>query len=290
LRGALAGAAPGRRGPEPYPDVLLEDVPDSAPGPEARYERKEAVELAFIAALQHLPPRQRTTLVLRDVLGFRAAEVGAILHLSDMAVASALKRARTALDDRLSALPRDRMPLPDSAAERDLVGRLARAFEAGDIDAVVALITDDAWFAMPPEPVVEHGRDAIGAFLGARFAQRGDRRYRLIPTRANTQPAYGFYVGIGDSPLWRAHGLMVVALHGDRVTSMVRFCDNSVLARFGLPRSLRASAVPRERPGAGAADPRPPLPPSELAARGVVSASMVRTVNWLGPRQPAVSR
>jgi len=224
---------------EPYPDVLIEGVLDSVPGPAARYERKETLELAFVAALQHLPPRQRSVLVLCDVLGFRAAEAGPLLDMSEMAVASALKRARTSLDDRLPAIRRERVPVPDSRAERELIGRLAQAFEAGDTDAVVELIADDAWFAMPPEPLVQRGRDAIAAFLQDRFARRGGRRYRLVPTRANTQPAFGLYAGDERSPLWRAHGLLVVGLEDDRVTSLVRFCDNSVLPRFGLPRSLR---------------------------------------------------
>ena len=100
------------------------------------------------------------------------------------------------------------------------------------------LITDDAWFAMPPEPIVHHGRDAVGAFLQERFAQRGDRRYRLVPTRANTQPAQALYVRSGGSPIWRANGLIVLGLQDDGVCAIVRFCDNSVLPRFGLPRSL----------------------------------------------------
>jgi RNA polymerase sigma-70 factor (ECF subfamily) len=225
---------------EPYPDVLLESIADSAPGPEARYERREATELAFVAALQHLPPRQRTTLLLRDVLGFRAAEVANMLETSEEAVNSALKRARLAVDAKLPAVERERVPLPDSPAERELVGQLARAFEGGDIDGVIALITSDAWFAMPPEPIEHHGHETIRAFLEERFARRGDRRYRLVPTRANTQPACGVYLGMQSSPVWRAHGLMVFALQDDRVSAIVRFCDNSILPRFGLPRSLPA--------------------------------------------------
>jgi len=226
---------------EPYPDSLLEEIADSAPGPEARYERKETLELAFVAALQHLPPRQRAALVLRDVLGFRAAEVGPMLDISDVAVASALKRARATLEVRLPAIRRERVPLPASEVERDVLGRLAKAFEVGDVDAVVELITDDTWFAMPPEPTMERGPEAIKAFLGERFRRRGTRRYRLVPTRANTQPAFGLYAGdpTSPSPIWRAEGLLVLGLQDERVASMVRFCDNSVLPRFGLPRSLR---------------------------------------------------
>jgi RNA polymerase sigma-70 factor (TIGR02960 family) len=248
LRATARRSSPSSDGPGelvppwlgPYPDVLIENIADSSPGPEARYERRESMELAFVAAMQHLPLRQRTTLLLRDVLGFRAAEVAAMLQTSEDAVASALKRARIALEARLPPVIRERVPLPNSPRERHLVDRFTRAFEAGDIDSVVELITDDAWFAMPPEPIARHGRDAVGAFLQERFAQRGDRTYRLVPTRANTQPAHAIYVGIGSSPIWRAYGLMVLALQDDRVSAIVRFCDNSVLTRFGMPRSLPA--------------------------------------------------
>src|SRR6266705_2599489 len=136
---------------EPYPDVLLDGVPDLAPGPEARYDSKESIELAFITALQHLPPRQRAVLVLRDVLGYRAAEVAGMLDSTENSVKGALQRARAALQAQLPA-DRDRAPLPDSPRERQLAGRFAAAVEAGDVDAVLTLLTSDAWLTMPPEP------------------------------------------------------------------------------------------------------------------------------------------
>ena len=155
---------------EPFPDVLLEGIPDEAPGPEARYETKEAIALAFIVGLQHLPPQQRAVLVLRDVLGFRAAEVAEMLDTSEASVNSLLRRARAAFESRLPASGRERAPLPNSKLERDIVGRFADAVETGDIDAVVALLTDDAWLTMPPEPYEYQGRAAIGAFLRDRTA------------------------------------------------------------------------------------------------------------------------
>src|SRR5258708_7070737 len=139
-------------GLEPYADVLLEGIRDDAPGPEARYESKEAIALAFIVGLQHLPPQQRAVLVLRDVLGYRAAEVAEMLQTSAASVNSLLRRARTAFESRLPATGRERAPLPNSKLERDIVGRFAESVETGDVDGIVALMTDDAWLTMPPLP------------------------------------------------------------------------------------------------------------------------------------------
>jgi len=223
---------------EPYPDVLLEGVPDEAPGPEARYETKEAIALAFIAGLQHLPPQQRAVLVLRDVLGFRAAEVAAMLETSTASVNSLLRRARAAFETRLPATGRERAPLPNSKLERDIVGRLADAFEAGDIDGVVALLTDDAWLTMPPQPYEYQGRAAIGAFLNDRAGRRG-APLRLVPTRANGQPAFGCYFPDAQTEISRPYGLVVLTLEGDRISAITWFADSSVLPHFGLPRTLR---------------------------------------------------
>jgi RNA polymerase sigma-70 factor (TIGR02960 family) len=203
---------------EPFPDVLLDGVPDDAPGPDARYEAREAVALAFIAGLQHLPPPQRAVLVLRDVLGFRAAEVAEMLDTSVAAVNSLLRRARAAFEARLPAAGREQAPVPNSKRERDVVGRLADAFEAGDIDGVVALLTDDAWLRMPPEPHEYQGRAAIGAFLDDRAVRRG-APLRLVPTRANGQPA--FACSFNDRP----YGWLVVTLEGDRVSAMTWVAD-----------------------------------------------------------------
>ena len=135
---------------EPYPDVLLDQLSDAAPGPDARYETQEAIALAFVAAVQHLPPRQRAVLLLRDVLGFRSAEVAGMLEASEASVNSALQRARSTMAAQLPGPGREHAPLLHSARERDLAARFAAAFTNGDIDGVVALLTDDAWYTMPP--------------------------------------------------------------------------------------------------------------------------------------------
>jgi RNA polymerase sigma-70 factor (ECF subfamily) len=224
---------------EPYPDALLEGVPDTAPGPDARYETAEALGLAFITALQRLPPRQRAVLVLRDVLGYRAAEVADMLDMSEASVNSALQRARGTLDG-LAPPPRERAPLPRSARERELVAQFADAFEVGDLDAVLALLTDDAWVTMPPEPFEYQGRDAIATFLGHAFASRWDQRHRLIATRANGQPAFGHYIPDPQSGIVRGVGVLVLTLDGEGISQITRFGGAALLASFGLPRNLPA--------------------------------------------------
>jgi RNA polymerase sigma-70 factor (TIGR02960 family) len=222
---------------EPYPDVLLEGIADGAPGPEARYEAKEATALAFVAGLQHLPPQQRAVLVLRDVLSFRAAEVAEMLDTSEAAVNSLLRRARTTLDNRLPAAGRERAPLPGSRRERALVGRFADAVEAGDVEGVLALLTDDAWVRMPPQPYEYQGVAAIGRFLHDRETRRG-APWRLVPTRANGQPAFGCYFPCPHTDIARPSGLLVLTLAGSSVAEITYFADSSVFPHFGLPRTL----------------------------------------------------
>jgi RNA polymerase sigma-70 factor (TIGR02960 family) len=221
---------------EPYPDVLLDDLPDAAPGPEARYDAKEAIELAFITALQHLPPRQRAALVLRDVLGYPAAETAAMLDTTETSVKGALQRARAAMQARLPA-GRGSAPLPDSPRERHLAGRFAAAVEDGDIDAVLTLLTSDAWLTMPPEPYEYQGPAAIAAFLRHRADLRG-APLRLVPTRANTQPAFGCYLPCAQTPLARPYGMIVLTLRGDQISAITWFSDSSIFPHFGLPRAL----------------------------------------------------
>ncbi len=204
---------------EPYPDVLFDAIADEEPGPEARYETKEAIALAFIGGLQHLPPQQRAVLVLRDVLGFRAGEVAEMLETSEPSVNSLLRRARAAFETRLPAVGRERAPLPNSKRERQIVGRLADAFEAGDIDGVVALLTDDGWLTMPPEPYEYQGRAAIAAFLSDRDTRRG-APLRLVPTRANGQPAFGCYFPSPQTEVARPYGLLVLTLECDQISAM----------------------------------------------------------------------
>jgi len=222
---------------EPYPDHLLEGLADTAPGPEARYETRESVGLAFATGLQHLPPRQRAALVLRDVLGFHTAEVAAMLESSEASVKGALQRARATLDERMAAPSLERAPLPRSAQERELVGRFADAVESGDCDRVVSLLTEDAWVTMPPEPYEYQGADAIAVFLKDRQARRG-ADLRLVPTRANAQPAFGCYLPDPHAAIARAYGMMVLTLEEDRISAITWFAERSLLAHFGLPRTL----------------------------------------------------
>ena len=222
---------------EPFPDVLFEGIPDQAPGPEARYEAREAIALAFIVGLQHLPPQQRAVLVLRDVLGFRAGETAAMLDTTEQAVNSLVRRARAALESRLPASPRERAPLPHSKAERDIVGRFADAIQTGDTDAVVALLTDDAWLTMPPEPYEYQGPAVIGAFLRDRTDRRGTPL--LMPTRANTQPAFGCYFPSPQTEVARPSAMLVLTLEGDGISAITWFGGSGVFPHFGLPRILR---------------------------------------------------
>jgi RNA polymerase sigma-70 factor (TIGR02960 family) len=212
---------------QPYPDALLEGLVDADPGPEARAQARESVELAFIAGLQELPPRQAAALILHDVLGFATAEVAGMLDTTQTAVKAALQRAR---GRRPVA---GRPPAPLSAQERELTRRFAEAFTADDIDGVVALLTDDAWLTMPPAPHGYRGGAAIGGFLRASAAWHGSRRFRLVPTRANTQPAFGCYLPVGA--VWQPAGLLVLTLAGDRIAALTRFLDRDLFDRFGLP-------------------------------------------------------
>jgi RNA polymerase sigma-70 factor (ECF subfamily) len=219
---------------EPYPDALLQGITDTPPGPEARYELTEAISLAFVTTLQLLPPRQRAVLILRDVLGYPAAEVAGMLDTTVNSVTSALKRARAAV--RRFQPNREPAVTADSPAERELVSRLVRAYQIGDVAALTALLTDDVVVSMPPVPLEYRGRELAAQFL-ASVAFRQGRTYDLVPTRANGQPAFGAYVRDPAGGIRHAAGLRVMTLAGDRICGLTRF-DNSVLPRFGLPRSL----------------------------------------------------
>jgi RNA polymerase sigma-70 factor (ECF subfamily) len=220
---------------EPYPDALLEGALGAPPGPEARYEQTEAISLAFVTALQALPPRQLAVLILRDVLGFRADEVATMLDSSVESVTSALKRARAGLQRRPPPVGTDTSaPAPDSPAERALVGEFVRAYESGDLDALIALLTDDAFVSMPPIPLEYRGRDAVARFFAS--IVRPDRKFDLVPTRANGQPAFGTYIHT-PAGIRQATGLIVLTLAGDKVCASIRF-ENTVLPSFGLPASL----------------------------------------------------
>jgi RNA polymerase sigma-70 factor (TIGR02960 family) len=219
---------------EPYPDALLEGAIELPLGPEARYEQTESISLAFVTALQVLPPRQLAVLVLRDVLGFHASEVAAMLDSTVDSVNSALNRARVGLRKLPPAADREPPTASESTSEDVIVAKFVRAWESADLDALVGLLTDDVFISMPPIPFEYEGRDVAARFCASIF--RAGRRFDLVPTRANGQPAFGAYL---RSPNGISHGtgLYVLALTGDRISAMTRF-DNGVLPWFGLPRSL----------------------------------------------------
>ena len=210
--------------------VWLEPIPDTLLGPEDRYEQSESVSLAFVTALQALPPRQVAVLILRDVLGFHATEVAEMLDSSVESVKSALKRARAALATGRHATA----PAAGSAAEETVVAQFVDAWQSADVDALVALLTDDVFMSMPPMPFEYEGPDVIGRFCAAIFG--AGRRFDLVPTRANGQPAFGAYVR-GTDGVSHGTGLYVLTLDGDRISALTRF-ENGMLARFGLPRSI----------------------------------------------------
>jgi RNA polymerase sigma-70 factor (ECF subfamily) len=220
---------------QPFPDVLLEGAFDVPLGPEARYEQTESISLAFVTALQLLPPRQLAVLVLRDVLGFHANEVADMLDSTVESVTNALKRARASLDRRRAqVVDQEPAPAPGSAAEDAIVARFVSAYESADLDALVALLTDDVFMSMPPIPLEYEGRDPVARFCAILF--RSGRTFDVVPTRANGQPAFGAYVP-GPGGVRTGTGLIVLALAGDRISAMTRF-ESSVLPWFGLPRSL----------------------------------------------------
>jgi RNA polymerase sigma-70 factor (TIGR02960 family) len=220
---------------EPFPDALFEGTIDAVRGPEARYERTEAISLAFITALQVLPPRQLAVLILRDVLGFHANEVADMLDSSVESVTSALKRARATLQHRLTpTADRAPAPAPGSPVEQAILAKFVSAWESADLDALVALLTDDVFISMPPMPFEYEGRNVVSRFCAALFSS--GRRYDLVPTRANGQPAFGAYLR-ASSGIRHGTGLYVLSLTGVDICAMTRF-ESSVLPRFGLPRSL----------------------------------------------------
>jgi RNA polymerase sigma-70 factor (ECF subfamily) len=222
---------------EPFPDALLEGVGDDALGPDARYEANETITLTFVNALQHLPPRQRCVLVLRDVLGFASSEVATILDTTDTSVKAALQRARATLRSRLGAAPAEDATLPPTTRDRDIVDRFAVAVESGDVEGVVALLTDDAWLTMPPEPFEYQGHVAIAGFLADRVRVRGGNLL-LVPTRANRQPAFGCYLPDREATNARAYGLMVLTLAGGTISAITWFGDRAVMTAFELPPTI----------------------------------------------------
>ncbi|MGF6884295.1 RNA polymerase sigma-70 factor (TIGR02960 family) [Nocardia sp. GAS34] len=224
---------------EPYPDVLLDHLVDQRPGPEARYETTEAISLAFITALQLLPPRQRAVLVLRDVLGYHATEVARMLDATQESVHSALKRARATVDNHLADSSGTGGPArqPDTAAEHRLVARFTDAMERADLDALIELLVADVRLSMPPAMLEYRGIESAQRLLAAVVFVPG-RTYRVVPTRANGQPAFGVYLADPHAGVFHAYSLLVIATAGDTITSLTGFHNTSIMTRFGLPRTL----------------------------------------------------
>jgi RNA polymerase sigma-70 factor (ECF subfamily) len=221
---------------EPYPDAALAGVSATPLGPEARYEMREAVELAFVAAIQHLPPRQRAVLLLRDVLGSSAAEAAQLLEMSIASINSALQRARATLGTRAGS-PRARVP--DDDAQRALLDRYVETWEAADLDGLIALLKADAILSMPPFREWFAGREAIRGFLAYAWTTRGYAGFRLVPTGANGQPAFGLYFRTHDSAEFRAHSLQVLTLRDGEIEVLTNFRSAQLFDAFGLPAVLQ---------------------------------------------------
>ncbi len=215
---------------EPYPDALIEAV---EPGPEARYNARESIALSFVAGLQRLPAQQRAALVLRDVLGFSAAEVADMLVSTPASINSALQRARAGLQPSSRS---DRVTLPRSPHEAEVVDRFIDAIQQGDLDGVVALLTDDVRLKMPPEPFEFHGPRPIAQFLQQVAFWRED--LKMVTTRANDDPAFGYYRKDPNADVYRASGIFVLTISEDQISSMTRFGDKGIFACFGLPRTI----------------------------------------------------
>jgi RNA polymerase sigma-70 factor (ECF subfamily) len=226
---------------EPYPDETLA-VEDADAAPEGRYERREAIELAFIAALQHLPARQRAVLILRDVLGFSAREAADSLEATVPSVNGALQRARKKMGERLP--PRSQQATIRALGDqrlRDLVERFVDAFERGDVESILSMLTEDATFAMPPYPDWRRGRDAIAAS----WLMPGGPppRLRYVATRANGQPAVGTYLLDRAVAGYRPIALDVLTFRGPLIADVTAFRTPAIFARFDLPAALPAGAL-----------------------------------------------
>ena len=219
---------------EPYPDQLLSDIEQ---GPEARYDAKESIALSFVAGLQKLPTQQRAVLVLRDVLGFPASDVADMLGTTSVSVNSALIRARGGF--RPDRTP-ETVTRPTSPHEAAVVDRFVDAFQSGDLERVIELLSDDARLSMPPEPVQCDGPQPIAEYL--RWRRFWGPSLQLVPTRANGQPAFGYYVSEPGTSSKRLNGLMVLTIVEDHVSTLTRFGGPDIVTRFGLPLSVPAQA------------------------------------------------
>jgi RNA polymerase sigma-70 factor (ECF subfamily) len=236
---ALSPAPPPPNAPDvevtalaPYPDAWLRELA-GAGDPATGYEVRESIQLAFLTVIQLLPPRQRAVLLLRDVLGFPAAETAQILQASPAAVNSALQRARATLETHRAAGRLRPASFPDAGAERVLADRFTKAWHACDIAALVSVLAEDCLLTMPPAPLAYRGRDGVGSFFAAVPAGGDLAAIRLIGTRANGQPAVAAYMR--DGAIARAYGIMVLTVHAGLIGEITGFADPSLFPLFGLP-------------------------------------------------------
>jgi RNA polymerase sigma-70 factor, ECF subfamily len=224
---------------EPYPDRWLDELTDVQRGPEATVEAAESVELAFVAAVQSLPPKQRATVLLRDVLGYAAADVAAMLESTVAGVNSAVQRARETLDrERRNGTVARRHRNEDAGNEAALVNGLITAWQSADIEAMVSLLRADALLAMPPEPLHFIGREAIAWFFRTGPAAGQLDHYRLIPIRANRQPALAAYKRVADDQPYLLNSIVVLAIEQGEIAALTRFRADHLCSRFGLPPQL----------------------------------------------------
>jgi RNA polymerase sigma-70 factor (ECF subfamily) len=222
---------------EPYPDAALNAIADATATPDARYEMREAVQLAFVAAIQHLPPRQRAALLLHDVLGWPVTDIAPLLRTTVAAVNSALQRARATIEKDVHGRPPAQESAP-SDEQRAILERYVQAWERADVDGFAALLSEEAVLSMPPWQDWYRGRDAIRSFFVWTGRPGGHGPFRLLPTAANGQPAFAFYRRLAQPGEWRPHSIQVLTFDGDSIASMVSFVDPSLFPLFGLPSSL----------------------------------------------------
>ena len=222
---------------EPYPEIGIE-LGDRLASPDARYEQREGVELAFVAALQHIPARQRAVLILRDVLGFSAREVAETLEMTPAAVDTALQRAHKTVDERLPARSQQATlrALGDERL-RELVDGFVDAWERADVDSVVAMLAHDATITMPPQPTWYRGRDAVATFLRA-TPLAAETRWRLLPVSANGQLAFAEYRWSGTTKRFVGRAVMVLTIADALIADLTAFGSPELFAHFGLPDRL----------------------------------------------------
>jgi RNA polymerase sigma-70 factor, ECF subfamily len=231
----LGGIAPAAAEPiwlEPFPDELLSDA---APGPEARYTQRESITLAFLAALQYLPPRQRVILILCDVLDWRAREAAGLLEISVAAVNGLLRRARSAMNDRY---PESEPVQVVEPRVRAVLKRYVEAWEAGDVQNLIALLADNVVFSMPPSPTWFAGLEAVRAHAESMFSQPEHRFWKLRQTRANQQVAFASYQLDGRDGRYHAAAIQVLTFEGAQITEVNAFFLPDLFPRFGLPMVL----------------------------------------------------